>query len=1136
MKLNLYIKIALACACLLTSAASYGQGPAISLKFQDVPLKTVLGSIEKQTGKLFFYEDNLINPKEKVTIQIHQAPLDAVIKTLFGNRITCSLVDNHIVLKKNMVAAGNTPANTPVPVAPEVRSAQTPRGTVSEQDLRTVRGTVTYRNNPLAGVAITLKNNPKVGTLTNANGEFSITVPVGSVLVASYVGLTNREATVGAQSHLQPILFVFEDATEQIDQVVVIGTIQRKAESFTGVTKTVTGDELRRIGSNNLVESLKTLDPSFMVQDNVLSGSDPNVMPKVEIRGQTSIDVVDVEDRFRTDPNQPLFILNGFETTLQKIIDLDFNRVASVTILKDAASTAMYGSRASNGVVVVETIKGSPGRYKIFYTGDFSVQWPDLSSYNLMNASEKLDFEVRSQRYKHLKANGEHILQTQNDVIRQRELDELYYRHLAEVERGVNTDWLRIPLQTSLINRQSVRVSGGSQEMAVDANIFFRNAPGVMKGSKRDAWGGGIGLAYFKGKFSIKNDLEVTGYTGVDSYYGSLADFEKVNPYYRKTDEFGVYQKYLEDNITDNQSLQPYLISNPLYNASLNNKSEMSNLRVDNNFQAIWNLYKGMQLHGSLLLSTAKTESVRFIAPEHTQFDKVTDDKKGSYYNQARDDFNYQARLMYVWNNTIDRHSYTLNAQGEIAHEDYQSLAMRAEGFPYGTNGNPIFAASYAKDERPEYSSSKFRRMNLLLTGNYSFDNRYLLDASYRLDGSTAFGSQKKYSPFWAIGLGWNIHNEKFFGEGGVVNWLKLTANIGQTGNQNTKGSLSTSVYTYVPGSNSFGVSTALSELGNPMLAWQNTRQTSLNLDVRMLENRLSFSLNAYEKFTDPLVVAVDQVPSVGQATYTSSLGTLTIKGLEFNVAYYLIRDMQRRILWNVRAFGTVLDGRYDDFSDKLKSLNEAAQKNNKYVRYTDGYSNTAIWAVRSLGIDPACGEEMFQTKNGAMTYRYNPEDVIVVGNTNPDLTGVIGSSLTIRNLSFGFSLRYSFGGQVLNYDLYENVENIDGEEINYNQDKRALYQRWEKAGDIAQFKRISTTTETPISSRFVQTENYLSGEALNIGWRFENTRWLRTLGMEQLNLNASINNFFRWSTVKMERGTNYALARTATLSINAIF
>ena len=260
--------------------------------------------------------------------------------------------------------------------------------TLQQQKERLLRGVVTDKDGqPLPGVAIQVKGTTQ-GVTTNEDGEYYIMVKDidKPVLVFSFIGMETQEIAFEKGKHRINVKML--EAQQEMDEVVVTGIYARKKESFTGSSQTYTSNDLKMVGNQNLLQSLKTLDPAFAVIENNQYGSDPNRLPDLEIRGKTSI--VGLKEQFGEDPNQPLFILDGFETTLQTIMDLSMDRVASVTILKDAASTAIYGAKAANGVIVVETKAPEQGKLKVSYNGNFNISFADLTAYNLMNAEEKL--------------------------------------------------------------------------------------------------------------------------------------------------------------------------------------------------------------------------------------------------------------------------------------------------------------------------------------------------------------------------------------------------------------------------------------------------------------------------------------------------------------------------------------------------------------------------------------------------------------------------------------------------------------------------------------------------------------------------------------------------------------------------
>lgn len=212
-------------------------------------------------------------------------------------------------------------------------------------------------------------------------------------------------------------------------------------------------------------------------------------------------------------------------------------------------------------------------------------------------------------------------------------------------------------------------------------------------------------------------------------------------------------------------------------------------------------------------------------------------------------------------------------------------------------------------------------------------------------------------------------------------------------------------------------------------------------------------------------------------------------------------------------------------------------------VRYTDGYSATDLWAVPSAGIDPSTGREVYVAPDGSYTFTYNANNVVRVGNSQPTIQGVFGTYLSFKGFTFSASIRYSYGADMFNTALYNKVENISYNSIANNQDKRALYDRWKKPGDVSQFKSVvlvsanpTNNTSTPLSSRFIQQENYLSGESFSLGYDFFGQRWLKYVGMESLRFTAYANDIFRISTIKRERGTDYPFANTISFSVSTAF
>jgi TonB-linked SusC/RagA family outer membrane protein len=997
---------------------------------------------------------------------------------------------------------------------------------------RTVTGTIIDENGermPLVTVAVP---GYTTGATTDFDGRFSLSVPQGTPAIQiSFIGYKTQTVALTTATNYDIRL---EPAIAQLATVEITGGVSREKESFTGSFTTVQIDELRQVGSSNIVESLKTLDASFIVMENMAFGADPNATPNIQVRGSTAIvDPNEVGDLFGGQ-NQPLFILDGFVSTLQAILDLDFNRVQSVTLLKDAASTAFYGSRAANGVLVVETVRAAPGPFRISYTGDFSVEIPNISSFNMMNAKEKLEFERLSGRF------------TGSSRTAQDNLDDRYNEILKEIARGVNTYWLAEPLQIPFRQRHSLRFSGGSEEILLAGGFSFNDRPGVMKGSGRKTWTADLDLRWTRGNFSLFNQLGLSGYTALGTPYGNFSDWVNANPYYRMYDENGVVQPNLDEisnNVAGAALFSNYFVANPLYNALLPNQIDRDiQTEINERLRAKLTLDKGMAIEAAFQLNYRTRKGLKFAPPEHTQFQNADIDQRGLYSNNTRDEMSWMADLGYSWNQRVGDHSWRLNAKGEATHSNVETTNWWATGFPLGATGNPSFASRYS-DRNPTYQESIRRQLNAFVSGNYSYRNRYLLDLTYRLDGSTSFGTERRFSPFWSAGLGWNMHEESFFKQYRWITSLRLRGSIGETGNQNMGSMISSTIYRYQSGSNVFfGPGLYISALGNPNLDWQKTMQTSGALEMSLFNGRLHGTFEVFEKRTSPMVTNVDQPPSVGVTSLAANLGVLTYHGFEYDVTYGVIRS--KNFSWRVKAIGTTLRGKYSKFGNSMESSEEALVENNRLERFRDDYAPETIWAVRSLGIDPATGREAFLKKNGTPTFVYDPADVMPVGSRQPALQGVLTNSFMYKQFTFSFSVRYVFGRDFLNDALYNKVENINFTQIANNQDKRALHGRWnpETPGVPAQFKSIGMTAYTPMSSRFVQRENSLTGESMSLMWTLNprENPWISKLKMQSLSFQANANGgsggIFRLSNVLRERGTSFPEAMSITLTINATF
>ena len=1066
------------------NASVFAQQEKLALSSTQLTVREIFDAISSQLRYDVFYNGEQLDLNRKV--KFAQQVLDAVA----NNRFKYTLEDRTIIL---------TPLTTPQTV-----NSVTLTGQVTDQS-----------NTPLPGVTVLVKGT-KLGTSTDPEGNFKLSLPQqeNTILIFSFIGMESQEVPVGDPK--KPIKVILKETAENLKEVVVTGIFTRKKESFTGSASTYTASELKTAGTQNILQSLKTLDPSFAILDNTLYGSDPNRLPNMEIRGKSSM--LGMRDELEADPNQPLFILDGFESSLSVINDMDINRIASITILKDAASTAIYGSKAANGVVVVETVKPQAGKLMVSYNGNANISMPDLSSYNLMNAKEKLAFEKLAGKY----------TPASWSATSEFELQKLYNQKLAEIESGIDTYWLTEPLRVGVNQKHSLYIEGGEGSFLFGIGAGYNGISGVMEKSNREVISGNIDLIYRIKKFQFSNKFSMTN-TKIKNPIVDFSEYAAANPYYKKRDEEGNIGKWLEKNDYTKAA-------NPLWNASQNSRDEGKQLALSNYFVAEYTPLEALKVRARFGISYGNDDTEKFISRNDTRFDTYEILKKGTFNTTNTRSNQYEGELSVTFAKLIGRHRLNAVLGGNLNSNKTLTQGYSAQGFPEGDFVYPSFSNGYPEGGSPTYYENTSRSMNGYFNLGYSFDDRYLMDFSLRENGSSVFGASKRYIGTWSVGLGWNLHKERFIADHLTwIDFLKLRASIGNPGNQNFSSSKTLTTFNFQLASmNYFGMGAVLNQLGNPDLDWQITLDKNIGIDMILIDKRLNITADYYHKVTDPLLINISMPLSSGTSSYLTNMGKQISQGLTLSASYYIIQKLDQRFSWLVRGNLRTQKTKLDKIGNKLDELNKSGQGHNT-VRYYNGADPDDIWAVKSAGIDPSTGRELFYDKEGNYTYDFSYDNEVICGNTRPKIEGVIGTSLNYKGFSVSMNFRYQTGASVFNEALFNKVENISVSGLNKNQDKRALYERWQNPGDKVRFKDIANAASTPMSSRFIQKENVLSMESVYVGYEFYEG-WIKKIGLSNLKIQASMRDVFRASTIKSERGTLYPFARSLELGLSFNF
>lgn len=1018
-------------------------------------------------------------------------------------------------------AQDDKPTSVPTqPVTPNRPKSVLPEGMIMLQGV--VKDS---QGETLPGASVRVRES-KGGATTNENGVFTLTVVKGkSVTIdVSFVGMKTQTKSFDANRSHTGLTIVLQDNT-QLNDVVVTGLFDYKSSTFTGSASSFTQDDLKMINGTNVLKAVQALDPAFVVEMNDINGSDPNHLADITIRGKASFS--GLQGDYSGNPNSPLFILDGFEVSQQQIFDLDINRIKSVTVLKDGAAKAIYGSKASNGVIVVETILPQAGRLRISYTGDLNIEVPDLTSYNMCDAAQKLQVEKNAGRY------------TSASPYFQALLDEQYNAIAADIASGVNTYWLSQPLRTGVGQKHTANIEGGTEDMRYAASLMYNNVEGVMKASGRRTISGNINLSYRYKQWSFRNSLTVTGNQADDSPYGTFSDYVITNPYFRPTDDNGNVQKVLGYYTSPGANGSTLTYYNPLYNASIGTKNFSKYTEISENAYVEYRPAEDWRFTARVGYTHQNNRREDFYPGDHTRFNDWTGDryfKRGSYTITNGETNSISLDITGHYSHRWDKHMLLSNVAYSLQSATALSDGMTAWGFLNSHVDYITFARQYADGGVPSGSESNTRSLGLTGALNYSYDERYLLDVSLRFNGSSVFGSNNRWGTFWSVGTAWNLHKEQFMQS--AAQWLtlcKLRITYGLTGNQNFSPYQAKATYKFYDSIVYDNISGAyLMGMPNPNLKWQQTGDFTVGLDLG-IGRKFNMRFDYYNSKTHDALTSMSIPSSTGFTSYMENLGNVVNKGIEATVNWRFYQKGQSYMSLTGSLAHNV--NKVVDINDALSTYNreqDSQLSTLPIIRYEEGQSMTAIWAVRSLGIDPATGREMFMKKDGTTTYDYTTDDYIIAGDSNPKVHGTFGFNGEYRGVGLSMLFSYQLGGDYYNQTLVDRVENVN---IANNVDQRVFSDTWNEAGDIARYKHISSTpTTTYASTRFVQRNNMLQLSSLSAYYDFKYQSWLQKAKLERLRLTFYVNDVFHLSTVRAERGTNYPYAHTFAFSLAATF
>ena len=1086
----------------------------IAVNFRNATVQQVFTWLDNHTQYDFVYNNSQIESLPRVSMQMSRTTVVDVVKHCLRNSsLSYQIRGNMVVIRP----------------ADEIK-----KGT---EEAVQFSGVVYDESGlPLAGVSVVLKQASR-GAVTGPDGKFTLKARRSDdmTLSFSFLGMKNQEIAVfnnGKQvfKELDKINVHMDPAVSEIGNVVVTGILNIAQKSFSGSSTTITGEQLKTVApQGNALSAIQIFEPSFRIAENLDMGSNPNALPQMYVRGRSGIgtpaldESLTSEHALKNDPNQPIFMLDGYEVSMEKIYDLDIERIETYTILKDAAATAMYGSRAANGVVVITTKPLPAGRLNVTYSGNFTINAPDLSSYNLMNAREKLEAERLAGYY-----------DTDDPSQIATKLKE-YNGKLQNIERGIETDWLALPLRTSFGHKHSIGIAGASDAFRYGLDLMYDDQEGVMKGQNRKKMSAALNLQYQYKGLTFRNQMTTTLVNSQESPYGTFSDYVRMNPYDTYLDENG----NIGMNMATWHSGSPY--RNPMYDATLGSFDKGKRHEFYDQFDVRYYLNKKINFKANVALGYIVSDSDKFTDPAAAKFQSR--ETKGQLTTSRQKQSTYDISLNGYYNDQIGRHNINFVVGLNIREEKTDYEGFTYSGFPEGGFSAP----GYAKDiDTKSYLEGKNRLFGALAVLNYSYNDVIFADLSGRIDGSSQFGSNKRFAPFFSTGAGVNVHNLKFFKEN--TPWLtqfKLRGTYGMTGKVSFPSYAAQNKYEmFTDWQYPTGDGVQIMYLGNPNLKWERTLQTDLGFEFEILKGLFYAKYNYYIKDTHDNIADMFIPTSSGFTSYKENIGRMENRGHEIKLQSRVVNT--RNTIINLIFNGASNKGKLKKISNSLRAYNDRVNEHynsnqggndvqsTPLLRYVEGGSLTGIYAMRSLGIDPATGKELYMRRDGSTTFKWDPAENVLIGDTEPSMSGSFGLSAYWKGFTLDTYFMYEWGGQRYNQTLRTTIEMADI--LNSNCDRRVLSDRWIKPGDIARFRDIKDyNSVTRPTSRLVQNYSYLNMSSLSVGYEFKRDM-IRKLGLYRLKLQFNCRDLFTASSIQVERGLSSPYARAFTLSVNASF
>ena len=910
-----------------------------------------------------------------------------------------------------------------------------------------------------------------IGTSTDFDGNFSIEANTGDELQFNFMGYSDKTITVSSEI----INVIMNPDATALEEVVVTGYTVAKKSTSTASASLVTAEmiENRPIASvDNLLQG-----QSSGVQVTSKNGR-PGSTAFVKIRGTGSINA----------GNEPLFVIDGVPSDAIAYNRLNPSDIERMDVLKDAAAASIYGSRGSNGVVVITTKRGNAGAPKISYNFMYGVKRKTEDKFKMLNAQQKLQYE-----YDFGHAN-QYISQYMGDNgygsiydIPKNELDAIW-----GVLIGQSHNWQETLLRDAIIQSHEVSLSGGADKLSYFFSTSYYDEEGTSYGSNYDRITSRLNLDYQATDwFKVGNTMSI-GVTNEKV----LRDRNNAQNPFAAMYMYNSYEPEYNADGSYNKTHQGFSVSE----AIVNNPETQKYINFQGTFFGEIKPIDNLRIRSQVGLSFLNKQREYYTMPGSI-LDEYTGDKAAP--GNKTDNGYYRNTLVwtntasYIWNIGED-HDFSALAGTEATEEIFSSYTLSSKGWP-----SDKLTTQDNASEATDASTSKNEWALFSIFGNltYSYQGKYNLEGSVRRDGSSRFGANNKYGVFWAISAAWNIHKESFLENSDFLNTLKLRASVGTSGNMNIDNYASLGLFRF--GSYDDKSTMVQTQLANPDLTWEKNRNWSIGLDYAFINNRLRGSVDYYQRLTYDLLLDRPLSMTVGFDSRLENIGEMINKGIELDASYDIIRG--DNLTWNI-------GGNISFNKNTITKLYDGEPINRSFHRFEEGKDYGSFYLVRWAGVNAANGEPLYYTKDGKITNIYNGDDAVLMDKTfTPTYFGSVNTRVDFKGFDASVEVYFQGGNYIQN--LVYGSQMSDGATISSNQAVDIL-DYWKKPGDI-------TSNPNPVAARFDNnnsgTDRFLEDGAymrlrnVQLGYSFQK-EMIAKLYMKQVRLYVNANNLWRYS------------------------